>query len=265
MRSPRSALQQLAAEIEHRRSALLTHYRDEDLHQLRITIRRLRGLLRQQDNPEALQLRRDWGKLADQTNPARDWDTLIMYLEHNLAAEFFAQNRAVLATRQAQAQQQVLDILRSPRWSTISSGWHDYLRQIGAEGEPTLPGQDIIAAARTRAFEAWQSAVNTNRESDWHRLRIAIKDLRYSLDTLAPVSPQTQATLGLCKELQTLLGDWHDTVVHRQLLEQLASGETVSVDKMTPPILAAVLADLQTRGSVCLQAVRKLLENGGLA
>ncbi|MCZ6830355.1 MAG: CHAD domain-containing protein, partial [Gammaproteobacteria bacterium] len=164
MRSPRSALQQLAAEIEHRRSALLTHYRDEDLHQLRITIRRLRGLLRQQDNPEALQLRRDWGKLADQTNPARDWDTLIMYLEHNLAAEIFAQNRAALATRQAQAQQQVLDILRSPRWSTISSGWHDYLRRAGAEDEPALPGQDHIAATRVRAFEAGQTAVNTNQE-----------------------------------------------------------------------------------------------------
>ncbi len=265
MRSPTSALQQLTTEIEQRRSALLTHYRDEDLHQLRITIRRLRGLLRQQDNPEALQLRRDWGKLADQTNPARDWDTLIIYLEHNLAAEIFTQHRVALAARQAQAQQQVLDTLRSPRWSTISRRWHDYLRRVGAEGEPALPGQGIIAAARARAFEAWQSVANTNEETDWHRLRIAIKDLRYSLDTLAPVSPQTQATLGLCKDLQTLLGDWHDTVVHRQLLEQLASGEAASIDKMSPPILAAVLADLQARGSACLQAVCKLLQSGGLA
>ena len=265
MRSPSSALQQLAAEIEHRRSALLTHYRDEDLHQLRITIRRLRGLLRQQDNPDALQLRRDWGKLADQTNPARDWDTLITYLEQNLAAEIFAQNRVALTTRQALAQQQVLDILRSHRWSATSSRWHDYLLRVGAEGEPDLPGQDTITAAHVRAFAAWQSAVNTNKESDWHRLRIAIKDLRYSLDTLAPVSPQTQATLRLCKELQTLLGDWHDTVVHRQLLEQLASGEAVSVAQSTPQIIAIVLADLQTRGSVCLHTVRNLLENGGLA
>jgi CHAD domain-containing protein len=265
VRSLTSALQLLTTEIGHRRSALLTHYRDEDLHQLRVTIRRLRGLLRQRDNPEALQLRRDWGKLADQTNPARDWDTLIIYLEQNPAAEIFAQNRAALATRQAQAQQQVLDSLRSPRWSTISSGWHDYLRQVGAVDEPTLPGQDIIAAASTRAFEAWQCAVNTNQESDWHRLRIAIKDLRYSLDTLAPELPQSQATLGLCKELQTLLGDWHDTVVHRQLLEQLAVEEAASVEKTAADIFAAVLAGLQTRGSVCLHAVRKLLENGGLA
>jgi CHAD domain-containing protein len=265
VRSPTSALQQLTTEIEHRRSALLTRYRDEDLHQLRITIRRLRGLLRQQDNPEALQLRRDWGKLVDQTNPARDWDTLVIYLEHNLAAEIFAQNRVALATGQAQAQRQVLDTLRSAHWSTISSRWHDYLLRVGAEGEPDLPGQDIIAAARASAFEAWQSAVNTNEERDWHRLRIAIKDLRYSLDTLAPVSPQTQATLRLCKELQTLLGDWHDTVVHRQLLEQLAGGKEASAEKMDPDIFTTVLADLQTRSSVCLHSVRELLESGGLA
>ena len=210
-------------------------------------------------------MRRDWAKLVDQTNEARDWDTLVIYLEQHLAAEVVARHCTLLTMRQAQAQQQVLDTLRARLWSSTSSRWNDYLRCTGADNETALPWHDIIATARVRAREAWENASEMDDKRSWHRLRIAIKDLRYSLDTLAPDSPGTQATINLCKELQTLLGDWHDTVVHRQLLEQLASGEAILAEKEAAQVLLSVLPDLQTRGSDCLERVRQLLESGGLA
>ena len=255
MTSLSSALQLLTEEIERRRTALLTQYRDEDLHQLRVTIRRLRGLLRNPGSSESRQLRRDWSTLVDRTNAARDWDTLVIYLEHHLAADIYLQHRAALSSGQASAQQQVLDALRSTRWSETFEQCQCYLQHAGEGDEPALPWRNIIDAARTRASKAWQTASEADEPRNWHRLRIAIKDLRYSLDTLAPASPESQATLALCKDVQTLLGDWHDTVVHRQLLEQLASRE-----EAVAPLVLSLLPVLQTRGSNCLDGVRQRLQ-----
>jgi CHAD domain-containing protein len=259
------ALQQLSEEIDRRRTALLTEYSDEDLHQLRVTIRRVRGLLVNKDSSESMQLRRAWSRLADQTNPARDWDTLASYLEQHLAAEILAPHRAALATGQAQARQQVLDMLSSTLWSATYKQWRCFLQRAGAEDEPALPWQDIVGAARARAARAWQTAREVDKPCNWHRLRIAVKDLRYSLDTLAPVSPESLATLALCKDLQSLLGNWHDTVVHRQLLEQIASAEPVLAEEALVQLILSLLPDLQTLGDNCLVRVHQQLESGGLA
>ena len=61
------------------RRKLLRDYDAEKLHKLRIALRRARGILRNRTEPEARLLRDELGLLADTTNAARDWDTLVLY------------------------------------------------------------------------------------------------------------------------------------------------------------------------------------------
>ena len=82
-------MKKLTRRLEKRRRALLDHYDEEDLHQLRITLRRMRGRLEGTDDKERRQLRKDLGALADTTNPARDWDTLALYARARLNTRQF--------------------------------------------------------------------------------------------------------------------------------------------------------------------------------
>ena len=69
-------MKKLTSRLEKRRRALLERYDEEDLHQLRITPRRMRARLKGAEQSRLQQLRKDLGTLADTTNAARDWDTL---------------------------------------------------------------------------------------------------------------------------------------------------------------------------------------------
>ena len=69
-------MKKLTRRLKKRRLALLERYDEEELHQLRITLRRMRAQLKGAEQSRLQQLRRDLGTLADTTNAARDWDTL---------------------------------------------------------------------------------------------------------------------------------------------------------------------------------------------
>jgi len=64
--------------------------------------------------------------------------------------------------------------------------------------------------------------------------------------------------------LQALLGDWHDTVVHRQLLDALAGSG--SPDTATPPGEAAreLQQVLALKGLESLEQIKHRLRQGAL-
>ena len=68
------------------------------------------------------------------------------------------------------------------------------------------------------------TAQATGEDRAWHKLRIAVKEVRYqseaSAEGVAPGSPQAEL-IELCKPLQALLGSWHDCVVQLQLLDDM--------------------------------------------
>ena len=88
---------------------------------------------------------------------------------------------------------------------------------------------------------------------DWHKLRIAIKELRYRLDEQPEEerSRQIRQALAICKQLQEELGTWHDTVVHRELITS-DTGDAGA-------ILALCAKKLVREGEECLDRVRALL------
>ena len=84
--------------------------------------------------------------------------------------------------------------------------------------------QEALDRALIKARQALELALTSATDHRWHKFRIAIKEVRYVADTGAadPVAgPYFTDIAERCRSLQTLLGNWHDTVVQMGLLDEL--------------------------------------------
>ncbi len=110
-------------ELKSRRKVLLSRYSDEDLHQLRVNIRKLRALLKHCPEPGAAKFRKKWGRLAQATNAARDWDTRVIYTELTLSPADWKTLEPLLHSYRDDAREQVLLSLQSSDWDLALRSW----------------------------------------------------------------------------------------------------------------------------------------------
>lgn len=263
-------IRKVTRDLKSRRKALLESYNADDVHQLRVNIRRIRGLLKHQHHNKAKALRGDWKQLARQTNAARDWDTFALYTSETAATDEIQQLLPLLQRYQKRSRRRVLRALRSREWSVTFKKWKSHLRKTDKKqktheksfAKPSLVAR--IESAQRRAKEARYQALNWGDEASWHRFRIAIKDLRYTLDNHDPESDEQRtrikAAIRLCRQLQNALGDWHDTVVHRQLLSKLAEDPQVQKEDGLRRAINALGDRIRTRADACLNRVTDTLD-----
>jgi len=261
-------LQQSTVRLKALHSSLLAGYSEEDLHQLRVTLRRMRSALRKVALDDARELRRELGALARATNSARDWDTLVASAQDQLEP---AQLRALLPLleecRQG-ARAQVYSVLRSQQWCAALARWDD-LADITemAVGCQAIASRELDSILQ-RVNAAGRKAMIRDDAGRWHKLRIAIKELRYTLDSLPQVAgePLTAARLlDECKSLQSLLGAWHDTVVHQQLLDELGARESFDASTSAGVAAQALQQALAAARQRSLELIKQRLCRGTLA
>jgi CHAD domain-containing protein len=259
-------VQHATAHLRTLRSSLLANYNDEELHQLRVTLRRMRSVLRGVPGGKARRLRHRLGALARTTGDARDWDTLYAGTRDQLTTEQFNKLEPLLHKRRESARSQVYRMFHAKQWLTALRRW-DVLAgktDLDADSLRMVPGE--LAARLRRATKTADKAMAKDDEKHWHKLRIAIKELRYALDTGSDEMSASERPelLQQCKTLQTLLGDWHDTVVHRQLLDTLSGSG--SSDAATPSEEAAreLRQVLAKKGLVSLEQIKLRLQQGAL-
>ncbi|HEV2489404.1 MAG TPA: CHAD domain-containing protein [Candidatus Acidoferrales bacterium] len=108
--------------------------------------------------------------------------------------------------------------------------WKSWAKQLAPRAEPVLPGSP---AAQYLALERWTEAYRLHRfalrsrsKISFHRLRIAIKDFRYSLEFFLP--DLHAAWVSDLKYLQDALGERHDLDV---LWRRVANSK--SLDEIT--------------------------------
>jgi CHAD domain-containing protein len=257
-------VKRLSRQLKSKRRALLRDYRDEDLHKLRISLRRIRSLLKQQPDDEARRLRRELGRMAAATNDARDWDTCYARIAHTLGKEDCGAIEPLVAACRSRAHRRVRRMLRSKRWSRAVKRWRQYAR--GSQLESTHPAGETQdpGGFEERLFMAARQALARDDDKSWHKLRIAVKELRYQLDSTADGSPQpgSEEMLQQCKRLQADLGDWHDTVVHHGLLQELNADLKPNADVESRDIIAKLCHQAAQEGSEILARVRVTLEEG---
>lgn len=212
----------------------------EGLHQLRVALRRLEVVLRAFGKsfrqPWLEELRGRAKILSSRLGPARDLDVFVDTL---LAAAAKALGEA--------ADDDVLGPLRLAAEKAREQAWKDAhacvasadfaallddvagLVQSRLPLGPSKPLKKLARKMLTRQAARAQKrgrAARGKSEGDLHRLRIALKKLRYTAEIFAPLHERKSVSryLGRIRKLQDVLGGLNDIAHARAVIAQLAPG-----------------------------------------
>jgi CHAD domain-containing protein len=209
----------------------------EDLHQMRVALRRMRSVLKMSGallGPTAEPARAELGWLGQSLGEVRDYDVLISHLRE-LIADFDARDQlaarelvAKFVAGRTVAKQHLISALSSARYATMLQAIAQLARQ--PEQEPAVTNAstvdvtasaDLIGGLRKpyRKLTKAVIALPANPpDDDLHALRIHGKRLRYAAELARTAAKKKQAgrirdLITATKDLQTVLGDHQDAVI----------------------------------------------------
>jgi CHAD domain-containing protein len=217
-------IKKIIKKLNAHRTMLLQRYDPENIHEIRVSVRRLKSLLKQIDTKESKKNRESLSHLIKTTNTIRDWDTLLISGENILQREDFLKIRPILTDYSNQFRIGIEEQLNDPIWDEVFQESENLLKNSKKESKnvPTLLPENYASELLNRYILAYRK----NDTNAWHSLRISVKNLRYQLEYLQTdksIDPNEhiKSTIDFCKPLQKYLGDWHDSVVHELLIEHL--------------------------------------------
>lgn len=232
----RNAGCELLRQIKLTAPRLRNRHSVEALHRLRVTVRRLRVLVRLLERAHDgwdLRLQRRVARtlkwLARALGPARDSDVFLREIwpparkalgDTTLAKAMDAMWRA----RQRRQRRKVQSVLGLPRFQRLLDTLDAWFASSGADTRELVqvPGARQFACktirrrvrrVRRRHAQARAGALTDDRTL--HRFRIEIKKLRYELDFLAPLLSRRRAIRAVHRlgRVQDTLGAMHDLIV----------------------------------------------------
>jgi CHAD domain-containing protein len=250
-------LLELTGDVSREAARLRVEYDPTALHAFRVAIRRIRSILKQMGGYRARRYRKIWGGFAVITNQARDWDVFMNSAADLLDPKDFATFRQLNDGHLATSHGAVREVVQSAHWQRHLVEWTGLMkRSIDRAPEPTA-GPESLDEVLAKASLVLGLALAQDDDRAWHKFRIAVKDVRYVVDAAPPEAlPEAEraAVIEACKELQTLLGEWHDTVVQLNQLEEL--------DPV--PVHAALAKHIAERQRDLLVSLRHLLAGSEL-
>jgi CHAD domain-containing protein len=214
----------------------------EDLHQMRVAVRRMRATLKVAhpllDAAWADDLRAELGWLGGALGPVRDLDVLLLRLRREIATLPEAERIAGAALLAALEEQRVaargvmLEALAAPRYGALVE------RLTDAVGRPlpTSPAAaapeliDLVREEARKLRRAVERAGNDPADEVLHALRIRGKRVRYAGEFVEPGLRDTptgnavKRLLVATTELQDVLGDHQDACVAEQRIRELLDG-----------------------------------------
>ncbi len=218
----------------------------EGVHQMRVTVRRMRSALSLFENAVPRSSYKHWSDemrwLAGELGLARDLDVFISEGLGNLAPKLPLKGAdrfmRLSEMRRARAyEEQVCSMLDSSRYSHFRSGFPNWLHSRDWEKSAKNTKREeqlasnIVPYARKRLDKqerrvlAAGSHVNRDVPEDMHRLRIACKKLRYAAEFFQPLFAGMDVFISHMKGLQDLLGTLNDVAVTQNLLNTLLEGQ----------------------------------------
>lgn len=215
-------LQEVTGAIERAESALRQAYEAEQLYSLRVAMRRVRSMLKPVGSHRARRFRKIWGGFAAVTNRARDWDVFLLTAGELLTKAQLARFERNHAKEVRRCHEDVVEMVGSGHWRRHLEDWKDYLNRPG-RGTGSVGGWVSLDLTLGRARSALQTALGLGDDHSWHRFRITVKEVRYQAESMAGsdgTDRSAQQVIEDCKVLQSLLGNWHDSVVQLQMLEE---------------------------------------------
>jgi CHAD domain-containing protein len=206
----------------------------EELHQMRVAVRRLRAILRaarpmfEPEPVEAVRAELAW--LGAALGVRRDVDVMLEYLRAELATLEPADRRGGqrLLRRLEEAREatglEVTKALDSDRYLSLL----DRLEKLIAQ-PPLASGEVALADLAAREFRKLRKTVSalpeTPGDADLHAVRIKAKRARYAAELAArAVGRPAERFVEKAKVLQDILGEHQDAVVAEERLRELFDG-----------------------------------------
>lgn len=230
---------------------------DDAVHQMRVTIRRIRSLLQGEEAAHA-PLLDELQELGAVLGVARDAEVLAQRYQQALDELTPELVRGPVGERLVDGslrryqtgRRRSLAAMRSPRYFRLLDGLDDL---VGAPAAGRYVTVDIAYRRLRKVVKAAKTAAD--RDAALHRIRKAVKRLRYAAAAANKTKIAQRA-----KTIQTLLGDHQDSVVSRAHLVQQADAATAAgQDTFTYGLLYAREVDLAAQcRSAFRPALRKL-------
>ncbi|HEX3946598.1 MAG TPA: CHAD domain-containing protein [Acidimicrobiales bacterium] len=219
----------------------------EQLHDMRVATRRLRAafdLFADVLPVRAGTLRDELSWLAGVLGDVRDLDVQIDNMDTDAVERDGVDNhpgprpaetpldhlRRLLESERRQARRAMLEALDSPRWERLAAGLVALAQQgpsrrtPGARQPAALAVPRLVMDRHRAVTKAARRAGRTGLATDFHRLRIRCKRLRYSLEFVADLyGRRTDRYTRRLAKLQDALGLMHDAEVAAAQLHELAT------------------------------------------
>ena len=214
--------------IERHDPAVRVGSDSEDLHKLRVAVRRSRAALREArsllGDEQGRTLRDELKWLGGRLGPARDLDVLIARLRgevtelENPDAASAAKIVAQLEDERAAAQRELLETLDSQRYADVLA----LLAQV-VEAPPVAAGDISLARLTQREYRKLKrqvEALGAAASSDsLHRARIQAKRLRYATElSLRVLGKKGEGVVSAAKTFQDVVGAHQDAVVAEEYI-----------------------------------------------
>lgn len=215
----------------------------EDLHQMRVAVRRMRATLKAArpllDAAWADGLRAELGALGGALGPVRDLDVMVLRLGGEIATLPDAERRAgatLLAGLEAErvtARAAMLEALNASRYTALLERLADAIRlplptPTATQAQPALV--DLLQKEARALSRAVAKAGADPTDPVLHGLRIHGKRVRYTGELVEPAvrgTPTGKAVkrlLAATAELQEVLGDHQDACVAEATIRSLVAG-----------------------------------------
>jgi len=243
---------------ETARAALVAGDDPEALHDFRVAVRRLRSLLRafreEAGEPLGKRLRQKLAEIAADTNPGRDAEVAVAWVEELGAEAKPSERRGIewfrerLAGRRDEAYRKVEREIVAD-FGALAARLRErlsrYRVELRLDGEAIAPIlyraalADELERHTAELARALGCVVSVADEREGHRARIEAKRLRYLLEPAAPWLDGAKRTIGRLKELQDRLGELHDLqLLAAEVAQAVAEAESERARRVANAALA---------------------------
>jgi CHAD domain-containing protein len=249
-------VEHVRAALDRRLRALLRHDPGtrtgadiEDLHQMRVAVRRMRATLtaaRPLLDPEwARDLRAELGWLGRGLGPVRDLDVLLLRLRGEIAGLPEREQTAgealvdALEVEHTAARADMLAVLDAPRYTALLERLADTVRQPLPTPQATRSQPDLLDLPRVELRKLRRDVQRAGEDPPdevLHALRIRAKRVRYTGELVEPAlrsgpgGKRVKRLITATAALQEVLGDHQDACVAEQRVRELLDGMGEVVD-----------------------------------
>ncbi|VVP67346.1 hypothetical protein PS918_00556 [Pseudomonas fluorescens] len=240
----------LEVSLYHARARLQADSDREALHDLRISVRKIRSLLRPlRIMPEVAALNQAAAEVGRMTTPTRDLEVIIGELQERGYTRQATRRSATLAGHYRNlAGSPVLD-----RLFVELDRWPELFRTAERAGALAGVKRQVHKALRKRLKQLIDGLRDPH--FDRHELRIIVKNARYLTEAFPALSPLKGKSRAQLKSVQASLGSWHDH--HQWCLRAEAEGDLLEIAPFWEVASEQALADAELKLASLLDHLEK--------